>query len=231
MKSIAITSNHPRHISFIEHISAAAGIEKVFVEEKPAGEERFTAREKEFFKDCKMPTNISLFRCKKGEINSARIKKIIKEEKPDFIFTFGCSLLDSELVDIPSKSCVNIHTGLVQYHRGTDSSYWSIHEERPDRIGATVHVINNTIDAGAVLVQSNTRGISKDDNADVVFFKTCVTGFKMLKDNMKNILDEKIENKKLEKKGRLYQIKDMTKDIREEIEIKTLRVLMRRYNV
>ena len=169
MKSIAITSNHPRHISFIEHISAAAGIEKVFVEEKPAGEERFTAREKEFFKDCKMPTNISLFKCKKGEM--------------------------------------------------------------PDRIGATVHVINNTIDAGAVLVQSNTRGISKDDNADVVFFKTCVTGFKMLKDNMKNILDEKIENKKLEKKGRLYQIKDMTKDIREEIEIKTLRVLMRRYNV
>ena len=39
------------------------------------------------------------------------------------------------------------------------------------------------------------------------------------------------DDEKIEKKGRLYQIKDMTKDIREEIEIKTLRVLMRRYNV
>ena len=231
MKSIVITSNHPRHISFLEHICREAGIERVFVEEKPAGTERFAGREKEFFKDCKMPADISLFRCKKGEINSARVKNIIRNERPDFIFTFGCSLLDSELVDIPSKGCVNIHTGLVQYHRGTDSSYWSIHEERPDRIGATVHMINNTIDAGNVLVQSNTRGISRDDNADFVFFKTCVTGFKMLKDNMEDILDEKIENKKLEKRGRLYQIKDMTKDIREEIEIKTLRVLMRRYNV
>ena len=225
MKSIAITSNHPRHIAFLNAIHEKAHFAKAIIETKLPGSDRFVEREKKFFKECELPANLPTVYCEKGEVNSKRVIEILKSEKPDFIFTFGCSLLQREVIDIPINGCVNIHTGLVQYHRGVDSCYWALYEGRPETIGATVHMINDSIDAGDIIAQERTRNLSSDDNPDIVFFKTCSTGFEVLKENIEDIYRHRAKSIKLKERGKLYQIKDMGAEIKEEIERKTSNIL------
>ena len=110
------------------------------------------------------------------------IKKI-KRINPDICFGFGAPLLRRKIYSIPAEGCINIHTGLVEYYRGVDSSYWALYDENPEAIGATIHYIDDSIDGGSVIAQRNTECLSITDSADDVFMKTCRTGFELLADN------------------------------------------------
>ena len=197
MLSLAITSDHPRHRSFLKSLCEKVDISCAFIEYKPNISETFAEKERAFFNDIddwRIPCETIY--CKKGRINKPEIIDTIKKLKPDFIFVFGSSLLSEEIFSCPKRGCINIHTGLVQYHRGVDSCYWAIYEERPETIGVTVHYIDSSIDGGDVLCK-----------------------------NVENILKNKVKSYKLQNRGRLYQSKDMTEDKRKEIKNKTKEVL------
>ena len=50
--------------------------------------------------------------------------------KNDFMFIdlpmSDNKMFNEKIFKIPTKGCLNIHTGLVQGFRGTDSCYWAI---------------------------------------------------------------------------------------------------------
>jgi methionyl-tRNA formyltransferase len=228
VKNIIITSTQPRHNYYAGMLCENINIDYIIWEDKPESGgvfKDFNNKEKlKFDKYLDFKFKCPQLNLKKGEINNPPTIDRIKDINPDIIFVFGSSLLKPEVFNLAKKGCINIHTSLVQYFRGVDSSFWAIHDERPEAIGATLHFINNTIDAGDIIDQKQ-ASLSIDDNLDDLFLKSCECGFNMLLDNLKDIVNQKTKTKSLSKLGKLYTLKDMNNHVKQIAQDKTFDVL------
>jgi len=227
MKSLIITSSCLRHLAFINRLREEIEINNSIIVSKLNGIDDFRKSELNHFGEG-WPRWIERMRpvfCAPKELHSKQIIEKIKRINPDICFVFGAPLLKEEIFSIPKLGCINLHTGLVEHHRGVDSPYWALQEEKPETIGATVHYIDNSIDGGNILLQRQTQGLKVGDSPDDIFMKTCKTGFDLLAENVYNILNNKIESKPLANRGRLYQVKDMSEEVMTEVKEKTKRVL------
>lgn len=220
MSLIAVTSNQPRHREFINRLESIVDLSLVLVLSKEPGDKKFVESENTFFNNFKS-MNANVLECKPQHLNSSKLKSMLTSVDPEVFFVFGAPLLKEEFFSIPSRGCINIHTGLVQHHRGVDSSYWALYEEKPQTIGATLHYINGSIDGGNVIDQSKTTGIKIGDSPDDIFMKTCITGFDLLEKNMYNIIKNSVKSYPLKERGRLYQKKDMNFEKKLNIRYKT----------
>jgi len=179
---------------------------------------------KEFFGNLSTLKGDNILMCDKLQVHSRFVLNAIKGLDPDVGFVFGAPLLKEDIYDIPRYGCVNIHTGLVDHYRGVDSTSWAIYDERIDLIGATLHYIDKSIDAGEVIGMRVVE-CKLTDTSDTLFYKSCQIGFDMLKENMYNILNNKVKKIKLEKLGVLYQNKDMNSSVEMEVKNKTPRLV------
>ena len=124
-----------------------------------------------------------------------------------------------EIFAIPSKKCINIHTGLVQYYRGVDSSMWAARDNRFDLIGSTIHEIDSSIDGGKVLFQKiNLSDFNQIDSIDDLFIKNCINGINLLCSKLHNIFEMKFENFDFKPQGKLYQNKDRNEAVIKQAE-------------
>ena len=152
MKIAIITSNHLRHKFFAKKIAKIVDVDVCIFESKPLISQSLKNSELKYLGDLKnyeFDSNQILIQ--KGEINSDKIHNDLIKYHIDYIFTFGCSLLLPRIFEIPSKKCINVHTGLVQYYRGVDSSMWAARDNRFDLIGSAIHEIDSSIDGGKIL--------------------------------------------------------------------------------
>ena len=227
MKPLIITSNCLRHLGFINRIREEIEINNSILVSKLDGIDEFRKSELCQFGEG-WPRWIERMQpifCSPKQLHSEEIINKIKRINPDICFVFGAPLLKEEIFSIPRLGCINIHTGLVEHHRGVDSPYWALYEERPETLGATVHYIDNSIDGGDIILQRQTQGLSVLDTADDIFMKTCKTGFDLLAENVYNILNNKIKSRPLVSRGKLFQKKDMSPEIMQETRSKTRRVI------
>jgi methionyl-tRNA formyltransferase len=222
MSYFAITSNHPRHIKFLETLYESIDISVVVIVDKgPISQE-----EADYFNsNLSLLHNSNILRCSKQQLHSSFVLQTLQKMQPKVGFVFGAPLLKEQLFSLPEYGCVNIHTGLVDHYRGVDSSLWAMYDNRPDLVGATLHYIDRTIDAGTVI---GTRGIEFDkfDDLNTVFYKSCLSGFRLLSDNIDDILTNKSNKRTLKAKGKLYQNKDKNSEI-----VKRAENNLRRYKI
>tara|TARA_Y100001973_G_C5181366_1_gene325123 strand:- start:367 stop:1047 length:681 start_codon:yes stop_codon:yes gene_type:complete len=226
MSYFAITSNHPRHVKFLETLYEQVDVPLVIVVSKgPIAQE-----EADYFN-----SNLSLLhrpnilRCTRHQLHSNFVLQTLAKMDPQVGFVFGAPLLKEEIFGMPKYGCVNIHTGLVKHYRGVDSSLWAMHDNNPGLIGATLHYIDKSIDAGEVIAMKNIN-IDKFDNLDTLFFKSCQVGFRLLTDNINDIIANKTNKKKIETKGVLYQNKDKNPEIVKRAEINLRRFKNENYS-
>ena len=225
MNITLITSNHLRHNSFVKHMCEVMPVSLVIVENKPQNNEVLKQREEEYFSSLRdWRPDCAIWNLRKGEINERYVARKLSSLEPDFIFTFGCSLLKSRIFSIPKNGCINIHTGLVQKFRGVESSFWALNNELPEAVGSTIHYINKGIDTGAIIFQTRPE-LNVGDTLQDVFLKTCVDSFEALAERTERILSSNPEGLPLKSKGRLYQTKDMNKIIYKETKNKLTKVL------
>lgn len=220
MSYFAITSNHPRHIKFIQTLQSEIDLDLIIVVSK--GE--VSESEKEFFGNPSTLSGDNILMCDKTQVHSRFVMNAIRGLNPDVGFVFGAPLLMENVYGIPRYGCVNIHTGLVDHYRGVDSTSWAIYDERIDLVGATLHYIDKSIDAGEV-VDMRAVECKLADTSDTLFYKSCQIGFDMLRENMYNILNNKVKKIKLEKLGVLYQNKDMNSSVEMEVRNKAPRLI------
>lgn len=210
MKIAVLTSNQPRHFYFIKTISKKIKPSLVIIENKKKS--YFYEAEKKFFGEKKNFPNCPLIKVNQGNINSMKILKILKKLKINLCLVFGTSLINKKIYKIPSDGCLNIHTGLVQGFRGTDSCFWSIYKKKPEYIGATIHQIESGIDNGDVLIQKKTV-LDKNDTIEDIFFKTCKIGIELLASILKKITNKNFKKTSVNL-GKNYRSKDMTADVK-----------------
>ena len=179
-KIVLITSNEIRHKFFRKFLNKNDKIEikKCLIENKkinkkfkfnPILKEYFKKRnlnEKHFFdnfiKKNKEPKNIKFLKKKEFNSNKKLINEIVKI-KPDFIISYGCSIIKNKLISIFHRKFINIHLGLSPYYRGSGTNIWPIINNELQFIGITYMFIDRGIDTGKIIHQTR-ADIKKGDS-------------------------------------------------------------------
>jgi Formyl transferase len=88
-----------------------------------------------------------------GSLNSTEVAEWVRGRKPDLLVLFGTGIMKSPLLDMYRGRVINLHLGLSPYYRGSGTNFWPFVFEEPECVGATIHVAEMRVDAGAILAQ------------------------------------------------------------------------------
>ncbi len=70
----------------------------------------------------------------------------------DYIISYAYGyILDKTIVSMYKGRIINLHPSLLPWNKGRDPVFWSIWDETPK--GVTIHLIDESIDTGDILVQ------------------------------------------------------------------------------
>ena len=76
----------------------------------------------------------------------------LKKNKIEFIISYGYKyLITKDIIDIFKGKIINLHISFLPFNRGYYPNLWSHLEGSPS--GVTIHLINEQIDGGEILVQ------------------------------------------------------------------------------
>jgi methionyl-tRNA formyltransferase len=102
--------------------------------------------------------------------NAPEVIEQVRAARPDFLFSFYYrNMLKQELLGIPQRGAFNMHGSLLPKYRGRVPVNWAIIKGET-QTGATLHVMNEKPDNGAI-VDSQAVPILPDDTALDVFHK------------------------------------------------------------
>lgn len=136
--------------------------------------------------------------------------ELIKELKPDMIISCGFRyIVPKEILVIPPKGCINIHSGYLPYNRGANPNVWSIVEGTP--AGVTIHYMDEGVDTGPIIAQREIE-VSFSDTAKDLYSKLGDAEFELFKQIWSKIKTGNIEpapQRRME--GTCHKLKDFRK--------------------
>lgn len=101
--------------------------------------------------------------CIVENINSVTSQNAIEEVSPDCIILSGTRILTPEFLSKVTCSIINIHAGITPAFRGVHGGYWALALNKPDLFGATIHLVDEGIDTGAVIAHATTEPTPSDN--------------------------------------------------------------------
>ena len=170
MKVTVFTSNQPRHTSLIESLCSIAdevwcvrecntvfpGEIADFLQRSETMQEYFSrvieAERFVFGLPRFAPANARELPLKMGDLNRLQLKTLSPALESDAYVVFGASFIKGELVEfLTQRKCFNIHMGCSPYYRGSSTNFWALYDNRPDYVGATIHMLTRGLDSGPML--------------------------------------------------------------------------------
>lgn len=98
-------------------------------------------------------------------INSEEGSNLINAAAPDAIVVATRRIISKGTLHRVSARFINIHDGIVPKYRGLFGAYWAMTENDRGNCGATVHFIDQGLDTGTIIAQTNiTDGLTTEDN-------------------------------------------------------------------
>ncbi len=123
--------------------------------------------------------NIAILNLKEGHV----IDKLLSR------YDLGISCHSKQIFPeklVNNKLCINIHPGLNPYNRGWFPQVFSIVNKQP--IGATIHVMDDEIDHGAIIAQREVVQM-EDDTSVSLYNKVIAVEMQLLEENIDNIIN------------------------------------------
>lgn len=87
-------------------------------------------------------------------VNSSEVSSLLDEIVPHFIVVVGTRKIKREIYTKAKGGAINLHTGILPFYRGADSEYWALFNHEYDKIGVTIHYINDTLDGGDIILRT-----------------------------------------------------------------------------
>lgn len=94
-------------------------------------------------------------------VNSQQHLDYLRRLRPDVIVSAQGQIFKKELLDLPKIACINRHSALLPKYGGLWPVFWAM-LHREDKIGVTVHIMEEKIDAGKILAQREIPILSGD---------------------------------------------------------------------
>lgn len=77
----------------------------------------------------------------------------VRANAPDYILLAGAPILRSAFYGLARVGALNRHLGLLPEARGSDCALWAFALGRPESAGYSIHVVNERVDGGDVIVR------------------------------------------------------------------------------
>ena len=91
---------------------------------------------------------------------------LVVELEPDFAVAVGFRhVVPPDVLEAPSRGCINLHPGLLPHARGFNPNVWSIVEGLP--AGVTIHYMEEAVDAGDVIATREVETRFDDTGRDL----------------------------------------------------------------
>ena len=119
--------------------------------------------------------------------NTEAVLAQVQAAKPDFLFSFYYRhMLKAPLLAVAPRGAFNLHGSLLPQYRGRVPVNWAVLRGETET-GATLHVMNEKPDNGAIVDQQAVP-ILPDDTAKEVFDKVCVAAETVLWRSLSSLL-------------------------------------------
>jgi methionyl-tRNA formyltransferase len=138
--------------------------------ESPAACESFDARDDYTFSTETMETI---------DINSDEVVAFITSRAPDVIAVCGSKVLKPRVFNLAPCGTVNIHCGITPHYRSANPVEWAVYNRDFNRIGVTIHFVNEGVDTGNIIYQQ-TIPVKKGDGVDSLYYRSIVAGSELM---------------------------------------------------
>lgn len=83
--------------------------------------------------------------------NSQNTVITLKGVAPDLLLLGETGIVRKEILQVPRLGTLNAHPGILPFYRGIDCAKWAILNGDFDKIGATVHWVDEGVDTGPII--------------------------------------------------------------------------------
>lgn len=99
-----------------------------------------------------LPSNVRVLPMKSGDLNMLDKSSLEGALASDLAVVFGASYIRAPLIEaLIELGALNIHMGTSPYYRGSSCNFWALYDERPEYVGATIHMLGRGLDSGSIL--------------------------------------------------------------------------------
>ena len=170
MKITVFTSNQPRHLALINRLAIISNVTYAVMECNTV----FPGQVNDFFKKSDimkeyfshvmlaerkvfghlsfLSSKVRSLSIKSGDLNFIDKKQIREALNSDVYLVFGASYIKGWLIDfLVEHGALNIHMGISPYYRGSSCNFWALYDDRPELVGATIHLLSKGLDSGPML--------------------------------------------------------------------------------
>lgn len=140
-------------------------------------------------------------------INHPDLLALAEYHQPDVIAVFGTSLIKGGLLQKDRWRIVNLHGGLSPNYRGADCTFWALHNGEPDRVGCTLHFIDEGIDTGELIAHVCPE-IREGDDELTLFWRAVRDSADVYAELLRRLERGERLGAPQPGKGRLYQVRD-----------------------
>lgn len=99
------------------------------------------------------------------DINHPTTKEKIAAAAPDVLAIWGSGLIDSDIV-ASARHTLNLHLGVAPHYRGALANQFAVGRGDAERIGYTIHYVNDRADAGDIIAA---RAITPQSDPRITF--------------------------------------------------------------
>ncbi len=111
----------------------------------------------------------------------------LAELRPDIIAVYGTSIIQPRIFCMARRAALNMHTGISPRYRGADCVFWALHNQEPEWIGTTIHLLDEGIDSGPIVAAVRPEWGPNDDE-DTLFGKCVMAGAKLYCESIRRAL-------------------------------------------
>lgn len=120
-------------------------------------------------------------------------QSVLRKTDPDYIFGIHFPyLVPKSVLEIPRIGFLNLHPAYLPYNRGWHTPSWAILDKTP--IGATLHFMEEKLDAGDVVHQKKVK-INPDDTANSLYQRLKEVEFETFQEAFPKLLNENFQKK------------------------------------
>jgi methionyl-tRNA formyltransferase len=120
------------------------------------------------------------------DINSDQVMKFISELAPDSIAVCGSKVIKAKIFKLAPNGTVNIHCGIVPEYRSANPVEWALINRDFDKIGVTIHFVNEGVDTGKVLYQQKIS-VKTGDTISSIYAQNIKIGAELMVRALKDI--------------------------------------------
>ncbi len=129
-----------------------------------------------------------------SNINSREYLDILRSLAPDVVVSVNApQIFKRPLLELPRLGCLNVHGALLPRYRGRLPSFWVL-LNREKETGVTVHLMNEELDDGPILLQQ-TVPIASGETQHSLIRKTKKVGARLLLEALDLLEEGKVELK------------------------------------